>query len=689
MAERRKFSLDNDKNRTAESPRGKADQRSNGTAASIFELKRIGLAFGIIILFFVLLVLRVGYWQIVRADDLRIKATEMQKQDVEIEPIRGNIYDSKMKPLAQTVTEYELYGYTSELYKSSNLKEGEKTRNIEKIAELTGRDKEEIKKQLSGKDNLVKLGEGLDRKKVKTAKKLWNDGVIIKTKVTRSYPNNVFASQLLGSVNDDNNGRTGLEYQYNDVLSGVKGRAVRTTDSQGNTLVGGNSRYYHPKNGESVQTTIDEVIQHYAEDAVAKGMKDTGAESITCIVMDPKTGNVLAMVTNPSFDPNRANAPTDSAELASFKKMSAKDQNEYLSRMWSNPAISKAYEPGSTFKLITASSALDCGSANDNSRYYCSGSFNVDGTTLHCWYTAGHGSENLEQAVGNSCNAALARVALDMGADNFYKYIRLYGFMSQTGIDLPGEGYSIVKDKATLGRVDLATLGYGHGIAITPIQLLTAVNIMGNDGVLMKPKVVSRIVDKNGRTVKRFKDVRVRQVIAKETSDEMREIMEYYVKGSGGNTAYIPGYRVGGKTGTAFIPKGGSYTNDTVQSFVAMAPMNDPKVSILVVVNSAKKSSFGAASAGPIVKSVLEKTLVYMGVPKEYTDAEKVSINKAEVTVPNLTGMNSGEAIKKIGSLGLTYKCIPEGSSNFYVLDQYPKADETATKGSTVYLYSE
>jgi stage V sporulation protein D (sporulation-specific penicillin-binding protein) len=667
-----------------------ADAMSKSTAVPVLSKQRLGLGFLLIVVLFAVLAFRLAYWQVVRAEDLNERAIVMQKQDIEVEPSRGIIYDKNMKPLAQNVTEYELYGYSQTLYKSLDLSDKERAKRLKELSEIIGVDKKELKKTLEGDENLVKLASGLSQEQVQAAKKKWNDSIVVRTNVTRSYPNGDFAAHVLGSVNSNNAGITGIEAQYNTYLAGTKGRVVRTTDSQGNALSTGGSKYYRAINGYNVVTTLDEVVQHYVEDALDEGMAATGAESITCIVMNPKTGEVLAMAHTPDFDPNTPNKPKDEASQAAFDKLSASEQSEYLSEMWTNPAVSGVYEPGSTFKLVTSSSAIDLGVTNDKSTYYCPGHIDVSGTIINCWGNSAHGTQNITQAVGNSCNPALARVALDMGAEDFYHYIDLYGFMDTTGIDLPGEANSIVKDASTLGPVDLATTGFGHGIAITPIQLMCAINAMGNDGVLMKPRVVDKVIDSSGNVVKEYKSEEVRRVISKETADKMRSIMQYYVEEGGGPQAYIEGYRVGGKTGTAYIAEAGHYSNDTVASFIAMAPMDDPQVSILVMVTKPSKTEFGASNAGPIVHDILEQTLPYLGVERKYSESEQKEGNVEMVTVPDVTDMDSSDAIYAINNAGLGYKVEPEGTGdNFHVVDQYPKAGQKIKKGGTVYLYSE
>ena len=651
--------------------------------------KRLAFGFGVILALIFALIFRMGYWQIYKSDELKVLAADMQKVDTEIAPVRGPIYDSRMNTLAETVTEYELYAYTQYIYKDDSISADDKAKRILRLAHITGKDAAEVKALLEGEENLVLLGEGLTRQQVEAAENEFAGDVVVKTRAARYYPNGAFAAQVLGGVNKENVGRSGLEFEYNSTLAGIKGRTVRTTDNNGDTLSNSKTRYYKAQDGYGIVTTIDSVIQHFVEDALVTGMRKTGADAITCIVMNPKTGDVLAMATTPDYDPNDSDKPAGTKEREAFEQMTDKEKTEYLSNMWKITAVSDVYEPGSTFKLIAAAAAIDSGSATINSTYNCTGSIKVNNYYLHCLFT--HGKENLKQAVGNSCNPALAKVALDMGGDTFYNYIDLFGFNDLTGIDLPGEGLSIVKDPSNMSDVDLATTGYGQGIAITPIQVLCAVNSLGNKGILMKPKIVDKIVDTDGKVVEEIPDTEVRQVISEETAAEMCDIMEYYVSDAGGTTAYIPGYRVGGKTGTANRVANKKYSNETNTSFVAMAPMDDPVISMIVIVYRPRKVQYGAYTAGPIVKEITEKSLEYLGVERKLSKKEKEDAKKNTVKVPDVTGMDSKDAIRKIQNSNLKYTVIPEDHSNqsFVVVDQYPKEGTRVEKDSVVYIYSE
>ncbi len=678
--------MDTDKKR--EKLRRKALE-DNSSIITSRNRNRLALGFGVILALLFALIFRMGYWQIYKSDELKVMAADMQKVDTEIAPVRGPIYDSRMNTLAETVTEYELYAYTQYMYKDDSISADDKAKRVLRLAEITGKDAAEIKKLLEGEENLVLIGEGLTRQQVEAAEEEFESDVVVKTRTARYYPNGAFAAQVLGGVNKDNVGRSGLEYEYNSTLAGINGRTVRTTDNNGDTLSNSKTRYYKAQDGYGIVTTIDSVIQHFVEDALVTGMQKTGADAITCIAMDPKTGNILAIASTPEYDPNNSNEPSDSKAKKAFEKMSDKEKTEYLSNMWKITGVTDVYEPGSTFKLIAAAAALDSGSATLNSKYNCTGSIKVNDYYLHCLFT--HGRENLKEAVGNSCNPALAKVALDMGADTFYNYIDLFGFNDLTGVDLPGEGLSIVKDPNNMTDVDLATTGYGQGIAITPIQILCAVNALGNKGILMKPKIVSKIVDTDGNVVEEVPDTEVRQVISEETAAQMCEVMEYYVSDAGGTTAYIPGYRVGGKTGTANRVADQRYSEETNTSFVVMAPMDDPVISMICIVYNPKKVQYGAYTAGPIVKEITEKSLEYLGVERKLTKEEKKAAQESTVEVPDVTGMDSLDAIRNIKLYGLKYTVIPEDQTDqsFVVLDQYPKAGTRVEKNSVVYIYSE
>ena len=435
--------------------------------------------------------------------------------------------------------------------------------------------------------------------------------------------------------------------------------------------------------------TIDEVIQHYAEKALASAMKSTKSDRMMCLVMNPKTGDVLAMVTTPGYNPNDATQPDSKSELKKFNKLTEKEQVDYLSKMWRNPIVSDTYEPGSTFKLLTDSAALEEGLTKPTEKFNCTGSINVNGTILHCWDLSGHGIETLTQAVGNSCNPVHVQLALRLGIDKFYNYLDLFGVIEKTGIDYPGETSAIVQSKDAVGQVGLATMGFGQGIAVTPIELLTAVCAIGNNGVLVQPRLVKELTDSDGNVVKTFSPNVVRKVISSETASEMCDIMEYVVSNGGAGAAKISGYKIGGKTGTANKAINGKYSSDTYSSFIGMAPIDDPKIAILVIADNPKGIKFGSVTAAPAAKEIMENTLRYLEIEPEYSASEKAEQNSNYVTVPNITESSYSDAIGILTGKGLGYEISPKtnSTSDFTVAGQYPKAGSKIKKNGIVYIY--
>lgn len=656
--------------------------------------RRIALGFAILALLLIALVFRVAWIQIVDAEELSQKAIDQQTMDTPIEAKRGTIYDRNGKELATSTTCYTLWARPSQI----KLKEGKTRPDSEirafagEIAGIIDKDSDEVYENMRKNQALVRIAKYLDKETADKLRKLKISGIELSEDTKRYYPLGNFASQVLGSVNDDNMGRTGIELQYDQYLSGVSGRWVKNTDLLGNELVKGAEEYYEAQDGLNVVMTLDEAIQYYVEKALEKGMKKTKADRIMCLVMDPKTGDVLASATTPGYDPNNATEPL-AKDKKKYDKMSADDKNKYLFSLWRNPLVSDTYEPGSTFKLITSSSAIEEKVINDNTTFHCSGSFTVAGVRLHCWTHGAHGTQTIRQAVGNSCNPALAKVASLMGKTRFYKYLDLYGITDKTGIDYPGESGAIVQKIDNVGPVELATIGYGQGISLTPIQLLTAVNAIGNDGVLLQPRYVKALTDSEGKVVESYEPTVVRKVISSATAKKMRSIMQYVVDEGGGGNARIAGCRVGGKTGTANkIDAGtGKYGKYYYSSFIGMAPMDDPKISILVVVDSPKGSYYGSMVAAPIAKDILTDALRYLNVTPKYSSAEKKALQSGYTTVPNVISKEFSEAAGIIGGKDLKYS-RPKSAKNddeFIVVDQYPKAGTKVKKNSVVYVYKE
>ena len=656
--------------------------------------KRIVAGFALIALLFFALTIRLADIMIIDAADLSRMAISQQTKDTTIPAKRGIIYDRNGKELATSTICYTLYGFPQTFRGEDEDKvvDGNIGDLMDAIGLTDEEDRAAFYDKMKNGTTIQTLAKHLTKEQTQAIRALKLKGLDIAEATMRYYPLGNFASQVLGSVNDDGEGRTGLELEYNDYLSGVNGRWVTNTDVSGNELVEGTEKLYEARDGYSIVTTLDEAIQYYCQKEAEAAYVKWKAKKVEVLAMDPNTGEILASVVWPGFDPNDPFTPQglSSEEMDAYNKMSEDEQVAYLFKTWRNPIVSDTYEPGSTFKLITASAGLDSKVISMTDTFYCSGSFQVANYTLNCWYLAGHGTQDITDAVGNSCNPALAEVGKRLGAQRFKNYIQCYGFGSATGVDYPGEATGLIQ--STIGPVELANMSFGQGIAVTPVQLVTAISALGNGGNLVLPHYVKALVDSDGDVVQEFGTTVVRQVISKETSDLMRGIMEYEVAESGGNTAYIPGYRIGGKTGTAEKAENGVYSKyDYYSSFVCMAPMDDPKITLLVVVDSPRGAIYGSVVAAPAAKNILTNVLRYMGISPSEDAADSSQSSSAQVTVPNLVGMTYANAEATLKNLGLTITrpSSAEGSDDWIIVDQYPKANTSVAKGTMVYVYKE
>ena len=657
------------------------------TPVKTINKKRIVWGFVIIAVLMILLIFRVAWIQIVDADELTEKAIGQQTSDITIEAKRGAIYDRNGKELATSITCYTLWVRPAQL--AENMTSDEITELAETLAPIVDEKAGEIRKNLVREQALVKVAQYLEKDAADKVRDMEVVGLELSEATRRYYPLGNFASQLLGSVTIDNTGRTGIELEYDQYLSGIDGRWVKNTDVVGNVLVDGSEEYFEAEDGLNVVLTIDEAIQYYVEKSIEKGMKDTEADRIMCLAMDPKTGEILASAITPGFDPNNATEPDDEKEKKAFFKLKQEDQMSYLFDMWRNPIVSDTYEPGSTFKLLVSSAALEEGVISNQDTFNCGTSITIAGVRLHCWSTKDHGIQTVREALGNSCNPALATIATRMGATTLYNYLDLYGITETTGVDYPGETGSIMYALDDVGPVELATIGYGQSISVTPIQLLTAVSAIGNDGVLLEPRYVKALTDKTGDVVKEFETKKVRKVLSSETAKQMRENMEYVVSEGGGGAAKVVGYRVGGKTGTANKVENGAYGDYYYSSFIGMAPMDDPKIAILVIVDSPKGDTYGSLTAAPIAQDILEDTLRYMNIEPKYTEKEKAEIEGNYTTVPNVVGVEYSDAAGMIAGAQLGCVKPEKSSSSFVVAAQYPTPGTKVKRNSKVYVYNE
>lgn len=665
--------------------------RAKVNQITIKNRKRLLGAFAFILFIMSVLCFRCGWWQIVKGEELADTAAAQQTRDSLVEAKRGVIYDRNKMELAVSGTAYSVWVRPADLKTadSANKKEDLTSEVISGLSGILEMDDDEVRESVTADQNLIKIESGLSKETADRIRELELTAVELSEDSRRFYPLGSFASHLIGSVSDDNTGLAGIEAYYNRYLTGVSGRRIQNTDVSGNGLSYGFEEYYAAEDGLGVVLTIDEVVQNYVEKAIVSCQKKTQADRVMCLVMDTETAEILAMAVTPEYDPNNPREAPTEAEQKKLDSMSDKKKVEYWNKMWRNPLLQDTYEPGSTFKLMTTSIALEEGLTSPSETFYDNGSIDVSGETLKCWSDVPHGKQTLEEAVGNSCNPVFVTLGLRIGKERFYNYMELFGYDSITGIDYPSEATAILQNEDTAGPVDLATMAYGHGIAVTPIQLATAVSAIGNGGVMMKPHLVKELVDSDGKTVRTFEPEEVRQIISKQTSDEVCDIMEYVVSEGGVETAYVEGYRVGGKTGTANKPKAGGYSEDTYSSFIGMAPMNDPKVTVLVIVDSPVGIKYGSQTAAPCAQTIFKNILPYLGIETQYSDDETEKIEKNKTTVPDITGLSYEKAVSALEKAELKYKVQSGDSSgdSFKVKDQYPKAGTKVDKKSTVYIY--
>ena len=655
--------------------------------------KNLIIIFCIVFVCLLLLCGRLGWIQIVKGSEYSEKATEQQTRDTPIEAERGVIYDTNGKELAVSVTCYTIWVRPSDVKAADE--DGGKKDSAEKVSrtlsEILEMDYDEVKESVTKEQSIVKIKKGIDKDTADKIRDAELPGVEIAEDTKRSYPLGAFASHVLGTVTDDNTGLSGLELQYNTYLSGISGRWINYTDTTGNRLSYGEERYYQAEDGYSIVTTIDQVIQHYTEKAIAQVQEKTSAKRVMAIAMDPENGDILAMAQTPEFDLNDPKTPLDPKEQKKLEAMSDEEKVAYWNKMWRNSLISDVYEPGSTFKLLTTAIALEEDIATMDSTYTCTGSVVVSGERIHCWRSSNpHGTQNLKQAVGNSCNPVFVQLATEIGIEKFYDYMATFGITGTTGIDFPGEGSAILQDEESAGPVGLATIGFGQGVAVTPIQLITAICSLGNDGQMMKPRLVKELVDSDGNTVETFDEQVVRQVVSKETASAMCDIMQYVVDEGGAGAAAVDGYKVGAKTGTAnkVNDAGTGYSEDTYSSCIGMAPMDDPKIAVLVIVDSPKGVRYGSVTAAPGVHQILSDSLRYLNISPD-EDSQKAA-DEDKVDVPDLVGENVSEAIGILAGDSLSYDMDEKAAEkdDFIVTKQYPAAGTRVKKGSKVYLYN-
>lgn len=618
---------------------------------------------------------RVVYIQVILGEDLQSKAYEQQTRDRLIAPQRGSILDRNGVGLAMTETVNSISVIPIQV------KQKEETAKY--LAEVLELDYDTVLEKVKQNVALVRIKNKVDKELAMEIRKKEIAGVVIDEDIKRVYPYSSLASQVLGFVGKDNQGIIGLESKYNEFLEGKAGKILTLTDSRGLTVDNAQERI-PPENGKSLVTSIDVVVQQYAEQTLAKAVEAKGAKNGIIIVMNPQNGEIYAMANYPSFDLNDP-FTINKEELASiWGNMSEKEKNDALNQMWRNTAINDTYEPGSTFKTITSSAGLEEGVVTPESSFVCNGYYIAGDRQIKCWrYPRTHGAESFVQGVQNSCNPVFMIVAERMGAEIFADYMTKFGFREKTGIDLPGEAVGIIHKTENIGPVELATMSFGQSFQITPLQLLRAVSAIVNGGNLVTPHIGTQIIDENGNVTQTFSYPKGEQIISTQTSEQMKKILESVVSEGTGNKAYIPGYRIGGKTATSEkLPRrSGKY----IASFLTFAPAENPQVLSLVLINEPQGNYYGGSVAGPVMKELLKNILPYLGIETIYNQKELEMDEVQKITVPDFIGMTVQEAKQILYESEIDYEIQGEGED---ITSQFPKAGEEINKNTKILLSS-
>ncbi len=631
--------------------------------------KRMLLIFLLFILAFICVIGRLVYVQIFQGEELQAKAENLRTREVAVEAKRGTIYDRNGNILATSISADSVYAYPSQVSAS-----GQAVDTATFLAEILGQDYDTIYKKITSSHSFEWIKRKCDFAVADAIEEANLPGIYLVAETQRYYPNGTLAANILGFAGIDNQGLEGLEIAYDDVLKGENGSILTEFDAHGQEIPQATKEYIAPTDGNSVVLTIDETIQYFCERELNTLMSsENPPEGATIIVMQPKTGEILAMANSPTYDPN--------------------DYSSYDSSTYRNRAVADVYEPGSTFKIMIAATALEEGLVNLNSTFYDPGYIMIGKTRMKCWrYYNPHGLQTFTEAVQNSCNVAFISIGLsilDKNEDLLYNYLEAFGFGQSTQISLRGEANGLMISREKLTRLNVANISIGQSIAVTPLQLITAVSAVANGGTLMQPQIVKEIVDKDGNVVEEYEPVAVRQVISAETSETLRGVLEKVVSQGTGRRAYIEGYRVGGKTGTAqkVAESGGYSENEYVVSFIGIAPCNDPELVVLVVIDSPSEfNATGGVLAAPIFKSVMEDSLRYLGVEIQVNadSIEKETKTETEkITVLDLSNLTKDEAISVLNITNL--KCNVQGSGSV-VVSQFPAGFSKVEASTTVVI---
>ncbi len=665
---------------------------------NLIHTKKLRIIFAVILIAMILLVLRIGFLQFIQSGELREEAYQQQTINQIISPKRGKIYDSTGEALAISARVDTVTINPSKIKDSKDNEE--KTKEIkEKVAkafsEIFELDYDSVLEKVTSKTQFQTIAKKVERDKIDKLKE-WikeneiTDGINIDEDSKRYYPYESVAAAVLGFCGTDNQGITGIESKWDDVLTGTPGKLISSKGSNSQEIPDSQERYIPAENGSDLTLTINLHIQTIVEKYLKQAVDDNNCErGGNAIVMNPKTGDILAMACYPTYNLNTPFTPNETLSKT-YASLSDEDKSTEIQKMWKNKSVQELYEPGSTFKVITSAVALEENITTPNvaGEFVCTGYEHVGDRDIACWRNYNpHGYQTLTQALGNSCNPAFMQLGKRIGAPTLYKYYKAFGLMDKTGVALSGEENSLFTKLDKVGPVELATMSFGQRLSITPLQMATAICAVSNDGYLMQPRIVKSITNSDTGAVTEIEPKTVRQVISKETSEEVRKMMEYVATKGTGQNGQVTGYSIGGKTGTS-EPPDNRKDEGYVASYVAISPVEDTQVVLLLTLYKPPASNHqGGTLAGPVVSQMLSEILPQLNVTSTSSNTNTQNTQNL-ITVPEIRNKTISEAKKVLEQAGFTVKVSTTGDENTeLVTNQTPKPGIALSKGSIIYIY--
>lgn len=638
-----------------------------------------------------ILTVRLGYVMILKHKEYGSMAEEQWKNEVKIDAKRGEILDRNGAQLAVSANVYRIDLDLKTLRECTFTKDDTDDTKKEKINKIAkelgsalGMPKEEVYDKINSTlpsglpATSVTLIRKIEKSKADSVKNLKIRGVIVSQDTKRYYPDNNFLAQVLGRVDADGIGQGGIEREYNAELSGLPGMRISEVARNSSGIPYSDSEFAKPVDGKDITLTVDETIQYFAEKVAEEGKKEYKADGVSIIVMNPKNGEILAMANKPDYNPNEP--------YKGYENFKGKNKTEKMENMWRNDAVSNAFEPGSIFKMVTSSAAVQEKLAGGNETYFCQGGKNVSGTYIRCWKPEGHKIETFDQILENSCNVGFMDIGQDLGKEKLNEYIEKFGFGKQTGIDLPGETTGIILPNDKIGPVELATISFGQTDSASSVQMIAAMNTIANGGTWVQPHIMKEISheDSSGARVidKTFVPKKTDNIIDQKTAMRVSEALEKTVHYGSPKRAYIEGYGIAGKTGTAEkVKPSGGYGAGYVASFAGFAPYNDPKISVLISVDNPKGEYFGGLVAAPLAHDLFSDIFNYMELDSLNIDKNKLK----EEIVPEVRGLSLDKAKAILDKDNIKYSI--ENGGNF-VVDMNPKPGYTIKEGDEIKLYT-